>query len=256
LEYTIKDIPMLCTEIINLLLEKLNSKCYIDEKALELELNKLLTIFNKLICEKTGIKYDELLEYCLINTGAESPVCLYVSLETEHFYSRRVISRNEGNLKNILKEIMILLMITRDNYQKDNNFFLDIYYITLTKNDLIILMEYGKGDLAEFCRYLEEIKHDLSKEEKDYLLSQIQEQANTLRELKIYHRDIKPSNIIITEDWNLKYIDFGFAEYLGDNNEMGNFSICGTSRYCKLKLIHEYSDALKKNHLQIFFFLI
>lgn len=45
------------------------------------------------------------------------------------------------------------------------------------------------------------------------------------------HRDIKDSNIIISDDYNLKYIDFAFSLTEKEfNNEFYSY-VCGTLEY-------------------------
>lgn len=46
---------------------------------------------------------------------------------------------------------------------------------------------------------------------------QIKKAFEVLRLNKVVHRDLKLANILVTEDFEIKIADFGFAKHLDDN---------------------------------------
>ena len=61
---------------------------------------------------------------------------------------------------------------------------------------------------------------------------------------KIIHRDLKPQNILITETYDLKITDFGFARYF-DSDTMVE-TLCGTPLYMAPEIMKYKNPLLKE----------
>ena len=72
-------------------------------------------------------------------------------------------------------------------------------------------MEYVQGQSLK--KYIESRGGRISWEEAWKLLMPVLDALSEVHSKKIVHRDIKPDNIIMTQDGNVKLIDFGAARY-------------------------------------------
>jgi len=82
-----------------------------------------------------------------------------------------------------------------------------------------IIMEYVDG--LQIDEYLK--KHELSTQEKLQLFIKICDAINYAHNRLILHLDIKPSNIFINNDGQLKLLDFGIAQKMGEPLKQRNF---------------------------------
>ena len=54
-----------------------------------------------------------------------------------------------------------------------------------------------------------------------YIFIQVANAIHQLHKGGVAHRDIKPENIILTRDYEVKIIDFGFSQALSGKKEQG-----------------------------------
>lgn len=79
-----------------------------------------------------------------------------------------------------------------------------------------LIMEYVKGKPLD--KYINTISGPVPEEKAIKLFEQILQGVQYAHRLNIIHRDIKPSNFMITNDGNIKILDFGIAKILGNEN--------------------------------------
>ena len=105
-----------------------------------------------------------------------------------------------------------------------------IYSIEETADELFIVMEYIDG--RELKNIVETHRDaSLQKEEVIKIATQIAEGLEAAHKNGIIHRDIKSQNIMITEDGNVKIMDFGLAKLKDDINITKTKSVLGTPAY-------------------------
>ena len=174
-------------------------------------------------------------------------------------------------------KIFALKEINKSKLLKENK-----YYQLKTENDLLklcshpnIVKYYGFYEnqtsfsiIEEYCPYgdlssfISENKQNLSILEIQYIIAQIIICLEYLSTKKIIHRDIKPENFLITDDFNLKLIDFGTATFFGkifdsETNEFVDDNCPNTKKSCESfvmphKLYEEHQSIPNNVHYSSF----
>jgi serine/threonine protein kinase/Tfp pilus assembly protein PilF len=102
-----------------------------------------------------------------------------------------------------------------------------IYAIEEANENIFLTMEYVKGqELKEEVR-----SRKLEVKEVIEIASQIAKGLQAAHEKEIVHRDIKTSNIMITNDGQVKIMDFGLAKLSGTGDLTKTSSTLGTTAY-------------------------
>jgi len=126
----------------------------------------------------------------------------------------------------VYREIEILKRINHNNIAK-------LYDVITTEKQILILQELVNGiSLREY--YNNEIRNQkgISEHKSNIfkkIFKQIFEAMNYIHKRNIAHRDIKLENILMTKNYEIKIIDFGFGMY-NPQNKLQNF-FCGTPNY-------------------------
>jgi len=122
--------------------------------------------------------------------------------------------------------------------------FLIIYRVDYRPGEYYyILMEYGLCNLDNYIQAFKEKDQHLDPSELTFVKSQILNQIEKLKSIRIYHRDLKPSNIVILEDGaKIKLIDFDLAFLAIDNSDFQLVYPCGTPGWLHDDLQKYYNE--------------
>ena len=140
-------------------------------------------------------------------------------------YEKEKLNDNSKK-KCVIREIEILKRIKHKNIAK-------LIEVINTHKQILIIQELVNGiSLREY--YNREIRNQkgISEHKSNIfkkIFKQIFEAMNYLHKHHISHRDIKLENILMTRDYEIKIIDFGFGIY-NPENKLQNF-FCGTPNY-------------------------
>ena len=120
-------------------------------------------------------------------------------------------------LKEILNEIKCAQKV-------QNQFIPKFYGLWKSKNRYNLVFEFISG------KTLKDKYKDLDDKQKLQVLLQLSKILEIIHSEHLIHRDIKPSNIMISDDLNVKLIDFGVSK-ISQRTETFTGSISGTTRY-------------------------
>ena len=172
-----------------------------------------------------------------IGKGSFSTIYKGYSTKNNQVYAIKEIVVDKKQNKSLVKrELSVLKTLDHPSIVKLHDVIIDTNY----NNIYFVLDYYPKGDFAKFldnkplkekfCRkYLKQLSQGL-----EYLLSK-----------DILHRDLKPQNILLTNEYNIKITDFGFAKQI-DKNALIN-TLCGSPMYMAPEIINKKEYDIKSD---------
>ena len=165
-----------------------------------------------------------------LGKGAYAVVKICTNKITKERFAVKIYEKSKLNdnskKKCVYREIEILKRINHNNIAK-------LYDVINTDKQIMILQELVNGiSLREY--YNNEIRNQKGISEHKSkifktIFKQIFEAMNYIHKRNIAHRDIKLENILMTRNYEIKIIDFGFGMY-NPQNKLQNF-FCGTPNY-------------------------
>ena len=165
-----------------------------------------------------------------IGKGAYAKVKIVTNLFNQEKYAMKIYDKDKLNdnskRKCVYREIEILKRINHKNIAK-------LIEVITTHNHILIVQELVNGiSLRDY--YNREIRNQkgISEHKSNIfkkIFRQIFDAMNYLHKNHMAHRDIKLENILMTKDYEIKIIDFGFGMY-NPENKLQNF-FCGTPNY-------------------------
>ena len=226
-----KDFPSDIKEI------KLKPSAIKDINIIKKNLNK-----NYIDCEGTGsdIEKKKLEKYDIgdiIGKGSYATIKVVKNKNNNEKYAMKIYDKlklDNSFIKNCIKsEIEVLKLINHKNISK---LIEDIN----TETQIIIIQELIEGfSLRDY--YNKEIKGKKNISSGVYnvlkkIFKQIFEAMNYLHQKDISHRDIKLENILMSNNYEVKIIDFGFGLYNPSHKKLNFF--CGTPKYIAPEIIN------------------
>lgn len=172
-----------------------------------------------------------------IGKGSFSTIYKGYSTKTNKNYAIKEIVFDKKQKKlNIKREFSLLKKLNHPNIIKLHDVIID----TNLNNIYFIIDYFPKGDLAQFLK-----KRALKEKYCKKYLKQLSCGLEYLLSKNILHRDLKPQNILLTEAYDIKLTDFGFARII-DKNEMIN-TLCGSPMYMAPEIINKRDYNIKSD---------
>ena len=172
----------------------------------------------------------------VIGKGAYASVKICKNKITQEKFAMKIYEKKilNDNIKKkcILREIEILKKLNHPNIVK-------LYDTIISDKNILLIQELVNGiSLRDF--YNKEIRNQRNISEKKYkiltlIFKQIFSAFNYIHKKNIFHRDIKLENILLTKNYEIKIIDFGFGLY-NPRNYLQKF-FCGTPNYMAPEII-------------------
>ena len=172
----------------------------------------------------------------VIGKGAYASVKICKNKITQEKFAMKIYEKKilNDNIKKkcILREIEILKKLNHPNIVK-------LYDTIISDKNILLIQELVNGiSLRDF--YNKEIRNQKNISEKKYkiltiLFKQIFSAFDYIHKKNIFHRDIKLENILLTKNYEIKIIDFGFGLY-NPRNYLQKF-FCGTPNYMAPEII-------------------
>jgi len=172
----------------------------------------------------------------VIGKGAYATVKICKNKITQEKFAMKIYEKKilNDNIKKkcILREIEILKKLNHPNIVK-------LYDTIISDKNILLIQELVNGiSLRDF--YSKEIRNQRNiSQNKLKILSLIFKQIfsafDYIHKKNIFHRDIKLENILLTKNYEIKIIDFGFGLY-NPRNYLQKF-FCGTPNYMAPEII-------------------
>lgn len=149
----------------------------------------------------------------LLIQGGMSLIYLGVHPETKEKVIVKVVRpkylHNNEMVSRLLKEAKILRMATHPGIVK-------LYDLGKWHDEIFLVMEYVQGTSLRKLIGQKNFPHEKALQ----LILQIGDALSYLHSLGIIHRDLKPENILVTASGDIKLIDFGISQFLGQGEEL------------------------------------
>lgn len=151
---------------------------------------------------------------------------LFYAQETSQFYVRvyrsthpdvglvaikeYVSKSSESDLEKFNSEIEILQKLSA--LTSTENCFLKYYGSWVSGKSLCLVMEYHPHTLMSVISLYKEKNFSIPEKSLSSNIKKLLHSFATMESLGIYHKDIKPHNILVTQDFEMKIIDFSISD--------------------------------------------
>ena len=196
-----------------------------DSSSLEKWLGKLSKV-----CILQDIEMDFKVER-EIGAGNYGEVHLGKEIETGEFFAIKSISKgrlleSSIGIENLIGEIQILRKLEHPNLVK-------LHKVYESEDFVYLVQDYIPS--KDLCKRTLEMGN-LNEESAVKVIREVLETLHYLKTKDVAHRDIKPENILVTENFDVKVIDFGLA---CRNIKQGGTAKCGSPGYVAPEILEE-----------------
>jgi len=131
-----------------------------------------------------------------------------------------------ADVERVAREIHILKLIRKSRH------IIQLYEIIETPRQLYLIMEYAPG--GELFDYI--VEHGRAEEpDACRFLHQILAGVERVHEMNVVHRDLKPENLLLTENKDIKIVDFGLSNTHREDQLL--HTACGSPCYAAPEMI-------------------
>lgn len=164
-----------------------------------------------------------------IGKGSFSSIYKAYNTKNNNIYAiKEIFIDKKQNKSNVKRELNVLKTLDHPNIVKLHDVIIDTNY----NNIYFVFDYYPKGDFAKFLNN-KPLKEKYSKK----YLQQLSNGLEYLLSKNILHRDLKPQNILLTDEFNIKLTDFGFAKQFDQNSLIS--TLCGSPMYMAPEIINK-----------------
>ena len=180
-----------------------------------------------------------------VGKGAYAKVYVAKRISNNKPYAIKVYSKDyltkPHRIVNVQNEISIGSTIRHQNIVK-------LYYVNETSDTVNLIMEYGgKTSIEKLIEKMPDKKIPESIAAKIFYNCLLG--LSFLHNQQIYHRDIKLGNVLVMEDFNAKFIDFGFSVKTAPDEKISVF--CGTPSYMAPEVIFKQNHSYESDYYAI-----
>ncbi|CAK85189.1 unnamed protein product (macronuclear) [Paramecium tetraurelia] len=198
-------------------------------------LNQLKQALGKLIIFKSLTVHYKWMQY--IDSGTFGQISLQQNYITGKLFAIKTLNNTNKSMSYLIEnEIKILRTLNHPNILS----FQEVFLTNLTYSIITEFVE-GKNLKTQITEISEFSESYILK-----LLKQLFEGLTYIHHMGIMHRDIKPANIMITNNGNLKIIDFGLSCFF--SNQFQEHPKCGTSGFCAPEILQNFDHKISYDY--------
>ena len=198
--------------------------------------------YENLIADLNKLHITSIWKYCnSLGSGSFGEVFKYQHLPTDKFFAVKKVKFNPDtkgvteNMKNLQVEIVQYSKF-KENSLKGKERIVEYFGSVIDENKFFnyICLEYmQRGSLRAYL----ESNGNLDENKTRKYTRQVLEGLCYLHRIRIVHRDIKGGNILLTENDDIKLVDFGASKYLESSTHGANTQKIGTNHWMPPEIV-------------------
>ena len=114
------------------------------------------------------------------------------------------------DLEKVVSELRILKILS--DYASEKNCFLKYYGSWTTKNKFYLVMEHADHSVQSFIKEYKKLDFHFGEDQLIGIIYKLISSFAQMEAMGIYHKDIKPDNLLVSENFEIKIIDFSISQ--------------------------------------------